>query len=433
MTPYEIIKKKRDGQALTKKEIEYFVSGYTKGEIPSYQMSALLMAIFFQQATKKETEYLTTSYVNSGKTLDFSSIKGPKIDKHSTGGVGDKVSLIVAPLVACLGVNIPMISGRGLGHTGGTLDKLESIPGFKVNLSIAQFKNQVKKIGVAIVSQSPELAPADGKIYALRDATATVESIPLVVASIMSKKLAEGIDGLVLDVKCGNGAFMEDINQAQKMAQALVATGKAHGCRTKAIISDMNQPLGRTVGNALEVKEAIQFLKGEKTEGDLEKVVLTLASHMLVLGKRFKHFDTAAKKAKKALHKGKGLAKMKELIQAQGGNPSVCDEVSLLDQAPCQMELKAHKKGYIQKMETRKIGALGVHMGAGRKKMGEDIDHTVGFEFFKKIGDKVKKGELLAIVHTKHKKESYLQKLRSYIKISSKKPKPPRIIKSKIP
>ncbi len=400
MNTFEIIKSKRDGHALSRREVEFFVENYVSGAIADYQMSALLMAIYFQGLNDEETNYLTSAYLDSGKTLEFSALEGVKIDKHSTGGVGDKVSLILAPLVASLGaVYIPMISGRGLGHTGGTLDKLETIPGFRTDLSIAQFKHQVGELGCAITSQSAELTPADGKIYALRDVTATVACIPLIVASIMSKKLAEGIDSLMLDVKSGNGAFMQDDTQAEQLAKALIKVGKAHGCETRAIITDMNQPLGRTVGNALEVKESIEFLRAEKQADDLKAVVFHLAAHMLLLAKRFDDFNSAYHAAESAVSSGKALDKFRALIAAQNGDPKVCDDLSLLVDAKYKFECKAERSGYISRIDTMGVGLLAVEIGAGRENLGDAIDPAVGLEFFKKIGNRVETGDTIALIH----------------------------------
>ncbi len=397
MNPYELIKKKRDGKALSKEEIKFLIDGYTKGKIPDYQISAFLMAVYFQGLNFEETNNLTSSMINSGKTFDLSVIPGYKVDKHSTGGVGDKVSLILAPLVAACGVVVPMVSGRGLGHTGGTLDKLESIPGFRTNLSYQEFITNLKKTGVAIIGQTKELTPADKKLYALRDVTATVDSIPLISASIMSKKIAEGIDGLVLDVKVGSGAFMPNLADAKKLAKTMIAIGKRMNKKVTAFITDMNQPLGRTMGNTLEVIESIEALKG-KAEKDLMELVFTLCEEMLIMSKKAKNKIRARKTIKAAIDNGKALKKFRELIKNQRGNEEVIHNYKLLPKAQYRIEVKSLKSGYIAKMDTQRIGILGIELGVGRKKIEDKIDPAVGIIFNKKIGDWTKKGESLAVL-----------------------------------
>jgi pyrimidine-nucleoside phosphorylase len=397
MNPYEIIGKKRDSKKLTKVEIEYFISGYTKGEIPDYHASALLMAIFLNGMDADETFHLTLSIMNSGKVLDLSSIPGIKVDKHSTGGVGDKVSLILAPLVASCGVKVPMLSGRGLGHTGGTLDKLESIPGFRTDLPLTKFVKILKDIGVCMIGQTKEIAPADRKLYALRDVTATVNCIPLIVSSIMSKKLAEGADAFVFDVKTGNGAFMQKPAEALLLAKNLIQITKRFNKKAVALITDMNEPLGEAVGNSIEVTEAIQALKG-KAPKDLMEVTLALGAHMLILGKIAKNPKEAENKLKRAINMGQAQVKFREIIQRQGGNPNVLYDYRLLPWAKHKLTVNSDKKGYVQSMNTMKIGLSAVKLGAGREKLDDKIDPGVGFLIRKKVGDFVNKDEALAVV-----------------------------------
>ncbi|MCX8014870.1 MAG: thymidine phosphorylase, partial [candidate division WOR-3 bacterium] len=394
MTVYEIILKKRSGQELTNDEIEFLVSGYTKNIIPDYQMSAFLMAVYFQGMTFDEITALTKAMIHSGKTFDLSSIPKPKIDKHSTGGVGDKVSLILAPLVASLGIAIPMVSGRSLGHTGGTLDKLESIPGFRTNLTEREFISQLKKIGVAMIGQTEELVPADKKIYALRDVTATVDSIPLIAASIMSKKLAEGIDGLVLDVKTGSGAFMRKERDAQKLAKMMIEIAKRMKKKVVALITNMEQPLGNMVGNALEVIESIECLKGNGPP-DLMQVTIELATEMLMMAHSTVKKQAAKNKIVYALKSGLALEKFREIIKAQGGDPRVIENYNLLLQPKCRVRVISPESGYLQKLDALTIGLLSVELGCGRKTIDDKIDYSAGFVFKKKIGDEVKKGEVL--------------------------------------
>ncbi|MEO0114559.1 MAG: thymidine phosphorylase [candidate division WOR-3 bacterium] len=399
MNVYEIIKKKRDGKSLSWEEINFLIEGYTNNKIPDYQFSAFLMAIYFQGMSFEETTNLTLAMMHSGKVFDLSSIPGVKIDKHSTGGVGDKVSLILAPLVAACGVTVPMVSGRGLGHTGGTLDKLESIPGFRTNLSYGEFLANLKNIGLAMIGQTEELAPADKKIYALRDVTATVDSIPLIAASIMSKKLAEGIDGLVLDVKTGSGAFMTRLADARRLAKTMIAIGKRMNKKVTAFITDMNQPLGKMVGNALEVIEAIEALKG-KGEKDLMTVVYALGEEMLLMSKKVKTKTAARKLLKGAIDNGGALRKFEDLVKSQGGDPKVIEDYSRLPSAKYQIEVKSDQSGYIAKIDTQRIGLLAVELGAGRKKISDKIDPAVGFIIHKKFGSYVKVGDILATILT---------------------------------
>jgi pyrimidine-nucleoside phosphorylase len=394
---YEIISKKRDKKKLTAEEIEYSVSGYTKGTIPDYQMSALLMAIFLNGMDAEETFYLTLYMMSSGKVLDLSSVPGVTVDKHSTGGVGDKVSLILAPLVASCGVKVPMISGRGLGYTGGTLDKLESIPGFRTDLSSRKFIKTLSEVGVCMVGQTKEIAPADRKMYALRDVTATVSSIPLIASSIMSKKLAEGADAFVFDVKVGNGAFMQKQTEAILLAKTLIQIAKGFNKKAVALLTDMNEPLGEGVGNSIEMVETIQALKG-KAPQDLMDVTMALSAHMLILGKKAKNFKEAEKKLKQAIATGQALVKFRQMIKNQGGNPKVLDDYRLLPWAKHKLIAQADKEGYVQSIDTMKIGLSAMKLGAGREKIDSKIDPGVGFLIKKKVGDLIRKDEPLAIV-----------------------------------
>jgi pyrimidine-nucleoside phosphorylase len=389
----DIIKKKRDGGILSREEIAFFVENYTKGEIPDYQASALLMAIYFRGMTSDETVALTEYMMKSGEVLDLTDIPGPKVDKHSTGGVGDKISLPLAPIVASLGVFVPMISGRALGHTGGTLDKLESIKGLTTAISPEKFKKQLLDIGVVMAGQTENLCPADKKLYALRDVTATVESIPLISASIMSKKLAEGIDGLVLDVKTGNGAFMAKYEDAKKLAQTMVEIGKGMGKKVKAFITNMNQPLGYKIGNALEVEETIEILKGKGPE-DVRELTYTLAAEMLIIAGKESTREEALKKVDEAVKSGKALKKWEELVEYQGGNLDYMysDEFTRTNYS---FELKANSDGYLYSYNTYEIGVAVSILGAGRSTKDDKIDHKVGIILHKKVGDEVKSGETI--------------------------------------
>jgi len=402
---YQIISKKRDRKKLTSEEIDYFVSGYTKGQIPDYQASAFLMAIFLNGMDQEETFHLTQSMLNSGKVLDLSSVRGVKVDKHSTGGVGDKVSLILAPLVASCGVKVPMISGRGLGHTGGTLDKLESIPGFRTDLSLKRFLTNLKEVGVCMIGQTNEIAPADKKLYALRDVTATVNCIPLIVSSIMSKKLAEGANAFVFDVKVGNGAFMQKQSEALLLAKTLIQIAKRFKKKAVALITDMNEPLGETVGNSLEVIEAIHALKG-KAPQDLMEVTMALCAHMLLLGKKTRNIKEAETKLNQAITSGKALQKFCEMIRRQGGNSKVVDDFGLLPWAKYRVLISSRREGYVQSIDTRKIGLCVVKLGAGREKMDSPIDPGVGMLIKKKVEDSVRKGEPLAVIYANNLKKA---------------------------
>lgn len=395
MNIVDLIIKKRNGGELTTDEINYFIKGVTDKSLPDYQISAMLMAIFFRSLSPQETADLTLAMVHSGTTLDLSEINGIKVDKHSTGGVADTTTLILAPLVASLGLKVIKMSGRGLGHSGGTIDKLESIPGYNTDLSTQQAIKQVNNIGLAIIGQTSDLTPADKYLYALRDVTGTVDSIPLIASSIMSKKLAGGSDAIVLDVKVGNGAFMQDITQARQLAKAMVEIGNSLNKKTVALITAMDRPLGNNIGNSLEVEEAINVLKG-KVKGRLKDVVLELGAHMLVLGKITNNLETARNMLNENIANGKGLDKFKELITAQDGDPHVCDDLSLLPQPTEKFTVTAKKSGIISQMDTAKIGRASVALGAGRTYKGEKIDLSAGIIMNKTVGDAVQQGDKIA-------------------------------------
>jgi pyrimidine-nucleoside phosphorylase len=394
----DIIRKKRDGLALRPDEIDAFVRGVTAGTWPDYQASALLMAIWLRGMTADETACLTRAMVHSGAQLDLSDLPGPKVDKHSTGGVGDKTSLVVAPLAAACGVVVPMMSGRGLGHSGGTLDKLEAIPGFRVDLTLHEFRAALRKVGCALIGQTQEIAPADKLLYALRDVTATVESIPLITASILSKKVAEGIAALELDVKCGRGAFMKSRADARALAEALVATGTRNGVRTEAIITAMDVPLGRAVGNALEVRECLATLRGEGPK-DLEQLSVTLAARMLVLGALAPDLAAAETTIRDALDSGRGLEKFRAIIAQQGGNPAVVDEPARLPSAPRQVVVRSDRAGYVTDIHAEVVGRATMLLGAGRNRVDDRIDPAVGAVILAHRGEHVRAGDGLAEVH----------------------------------
>jgi len=405
MRAYEIISKKRDGGSLSPEELKFFVSGFTKGEIPNYQMASLLMAIFLRGMDEEETYSLTLSMLRSGRTLDLSAIPGKKVDKHSTGGVGDKVSLVLAPAVAAAGAVVPMISGRGLGHTGGTLDKLESIPGFNTQLSIEEFKRNLSRIGVSIIGQTPELAPADAKIYALRDVTATVDSIPLIASSIMSKKLAADLDALILDVKVGRGAVFNQEELAFQLARAIIGVGSRMGKKVRALVTDMDQPLGRMVGNSLEMREAIEALRGEGPE-DLMEVTIALGAQMLILVQEAKEIEDAKNRLRGVIESGEALSKFREMVEAQGGDPRVIDDYRLFPQAKLRIEVKAESSGYIASLDARKVGWAVVALGGGRKDLSSQIDYSVGIELIRKRGEETKRGENLALIYASQEEEA---------------------------
>lgn len=399
MRLYDIIIKKRNGGELTKEEIQFFVNGYTGGSIPDYQAAALLMAIYFRGMSKKETANLTMAMVNSGETIDLSAIEGVKVDKHSTGGVGDKISLIVIPLAASLGIPVAKMSGRGLGHTGGTIDKLESIPGFRTELTREEFIYSVNKYKMAISGQSGNLVPADKKLYALRDVTATVDSIPLIASSIMSKKIASGADCIVLDVKAGSGAFMKSVEEACELARTMVEIGRSLNRKTIAIVTDMSQPLGHEVGNSNEIIEAIDVLKGKGPRDETE-VALTIASHMAVLGGAYEDFEKAQAELKEIIRSGKAIDKLKLLIQIQGGDPDVVDNTEKLPKAKYHIEVRAAKEGYVTSIDAERIGISAMLLGAGRKTKEDRIDYSAGISMKKKVGDKTYPGDILCVLHT---------------------------------
>lgn len=398
MDVYGIIARKRDGKKLRREEIDFLISDFTSGKIPDYQMSAVLMAVCINGMDEEETHFLTESMLHSGQILDLSFIDAPKIDKHSTGGVGDKVSLILAPLLASCGVVVPMISGRGLGHTGGTLDKLESIPGFKTSFPLEEFKEALKRIGVAIIGQTHEIAPADKKMYALRDVTATVESIPLIVGSIMSKKLASGCDGIVFDVKVGNGAFMRKLDDAERLAHALVSVARKMGRRAAAVFTSMDEPLGFAVGNALEVVECIECLKGESPR-DLWEVTEALGVQMLLMAEVSFDKEEARKMLRGKIANGEALEKFKEMVENQGGDSRAIDDYSKLREARFISQVEAERDGFLKGVDTLLVGQLCIKLGGGRRLISDQIDPAVGFIFEKKIGDRVERGEVIACVH----------------------------------
>ncbi|HYK23015.1 MAG TPA: thymidine phosphorylase [Pyrinomonadaceae bacterium] len=402
MRPQDVIRKKRDGVSLSREEIDFFVGGITSGRIADYQVSALLMAIYLNGMNHEEQQALTEAMLNSGNILDFSDIPKPKADKHSTGGVGDKTSIIIAPLVAACGVCVPMISGRGLGHTGGTLDKLESIPGYRVNLSATEFKQVLDHVGYAMAGQTSEIAPADKKMYALRDATATVEAIPLIVASIISKKGAAGLDAMIIDVKVGNGAFMREEARARDLAHALVSTGNSCGIKTRALLTDMNQPLGGAVGNSLEVQECIEILRGEANEAarPVLELSLELCAHMLVLANVDRDIEAARERLRKVLNSGEALECLRSNIAAQGGEPRVCDDPKkFLPLVKETVKVESPRSGFITRVDTTEIGHAIAAIGGGRVRIEDTVDPTVGFTSELKLGDQVGAGETIGIVY----------------------------------
>ncbi len=398
MRMYDIIRKKRDGEPLSEKEIQWFVNGYVKGEIPDYQMSALCMAIYFKGMTLEETTALTFAIRDSGDKLKFNNINGLRVDKHSTGGVGDKTSLVVTPIVATLGVKVAKMSGRGLGHTGGTVDKLEAIPGFRTDIPTEEFEEIVNRVGIAIVGQNATLAPADKLLYALRDVTATVDSLPLIVSSIMSKKLAADDDCVVLDVKTGSGSFMKTKEASRELAEWMVAIGKAAGKRMRALITDMDRPLGYAIGNSLEVIEAIETLKGNGPE-DLTELSVALASHMLVISDRGS-YEECEKNVRRVIESGEALMTFANMVEAQGGKKEWILNSELFPKAPYSMEVKAERDGYIAGVNTEGYGTASLLLGAGRNTMADKIDFSAGIRLVKKTGDKVSRGDTVAILYT---------------------------------
>jgi pyrimidine-nucleoside phosphorylase len=423
MRTVDLIHKKRDGGELTAEEISYLVENYNTGEIPDYQISAFLMAVYFAGMTDREVSALTDSIVRSGETVDLSSIPGVKVDKHSTGGVGDKTTLIVAPLAAACGVIVPKVTGRALGHTGGTLDKLESIPGLRTDLSLDEFRAQLKEIGIAFIGQSARVAPADGKLYSIRDVTATVESIPLIASSIMSKKLALGSDAMVLDVKVGAGAFMKRQTDARKLAQMMVGIGRRVDRRVQALITDMNQPLGYAVGNAVEVMEVSQVLHNEGPD-DLKRLSLELAARMVFLAKLVPTLDDARELALQRLADGSAFRKFSDVVKAQGGDPKSLDKFELLPNATGMREISSPRAGYVTAIDAEDIGSASGLMGAGRSTKEDKIDPAVGIILEAKIGDKVEAGSVLCrLYYTKEEGvEEAAEMVEDAFRISSQKP-----------
>lgn len=420
MQMYELILKKKAGQALTKEELNAMISGYTKGDIPDYQMSAFLMAVCFQGMTEQETTDLTLAMADSGDRLDLSAVLGMKVDKHSTGGVGDKTSLLLGPMVASLKIPVAKMSGRGLGHTGGTIDKLESIPGFCASITEEEFFQTVNTIGLSIMSQTKELAPADKKMYALRDVTGTVDSLALIASSIMSKKLAAGADVLVLDVKAGNGAFMKTKEEAFRLAEVMVNIGTRAGKKTYAVVTDMNQPLGYAVGNALEVKEAVQMLRGETTASDLLEDCLVLGSYMVYGAGAAKSPEQAKELLKETIKNGSAFKKLKQFVAAQGGDSNALEDLSLLPQAEIVEEVTAPEAGFLSAFDTQQLGMVSLILGGGRETKDAAIDPSVGFWLRKKLGDRVESGEALAVFYanSREKFEAAKQRFLSSVQIS---------------
>ena len=429
MTILDIIEKKRNKEELTKEEIEYFIERYTKGEVTDYQAAALIMAIFIQGMTHEETTNLTLAMANSGEVLELSKINSIIVDKHSTGGVGDKVSLVLLPLVASCGVVVAKMSGRGLGFTGGTVDKLESIPGYQTDIPINKFVENVENIGISMISQSLNLAPADKKIYALRDSIACVESIPLIASSIMSKKIASGAQKIVIDITVGNGAFMKTKKEAEKLAKEIIEIGKLANRETVCILTDMSQPLGFAVGNSLEVKEAIKALQGDWPE-DLKEVVLELGANMLVLAKKAKTIEEAKDILEQNIQNGKAYNKFVELVKNQGGDTSYILEPDNFEEAKYVESIYSNEDGYISKINAKEIGKLACYLGAGRVKKDDEIDKAVGIVLKKKVGDKVKKDDILAYIHANELKKlkEVKESLIKTIKISKEKIKMPSVI-----
>lgn len=423
MRVYDLILKKREGRELADSEIKFIVNGYTSGAIPDYQVAAFLMAAYFQGLNSRETAALTIAMANSGERIDLKGIPGIKVDKHSTGGVGDKTTLVLAPLVAAAGVPVAKMSGRGLGHTGGTIDKLESIPGLKVELEPENFVEQVRQVKMAVAAQTARLAPADKKLYALRDVTATVDSIPLIASSIMSKKIASGADAVVLDVKTGSGAFMRDIDSGQALAETMVAIGKKVGLKTVALVTDMEQPLGCAVGNALEVREAIETLKGEGPQ-DLEQLCLELGARMLLLAEKVNNVQEGKAQLVELYKKGAALSKFKDFVRAQGGNPLVVDDLSLLPQAPHCEKVKANTSGYVWEVRADGIAEAALALGAGRTTKDSQIDRAVGVILNKKRRDAVTRGEIIATLYARNK-ESAAEARELVMNAYSIKPKKP--------
>lgn len=433
MRMYDLIMKKRNGGELTKEEIRFFIEKYVTGEILDYQVSALMMAIYFQKMTEKETYELTMAMAESGDVLDLSDIKGIKVDKHSTGGVGDKTSLALTPMVAACGLTVAKMSGRGLGHTGGTIDKLESFPGFTTALTTERFRDNVNRIGIAIMGQTADLAPADKKLYALRDVTATVDNLSLIASSIMSKKLASGADAIMLDVKTGSGAFMKKEEDAFALAEEMVKIGRSAGRRMSALVTDMDQPLGRAVGNALEVIEAINTLQGKGPE-DFTELVYSLGSEMLLAGGKAQSTEEARQMLETVVRNGKALEKLEEFVKAQGGDAKAVRDTSLLPQAKASFEIPAPMEGYVSAIVCDEIGICCLMLGGGRETKESEIDLSVGFVIHKKVGDYVNLGESLATMYynDEEKAKAALERFQKAYSFSSEKPLPGKLIKGKL-
>ena len=430
MRAYDLILKKRENNELTQEEINYIIKGFTEGSIPDYQMSALAMAIYFNGMSDRETADLTMAMAESGDQIDLSKIKGIKVDKHSTGGVGDTTSLVLVPLVSAAGISVAKMSGRGLGHTGGTIDKLESIPGFKTEISMDDFIKNVNEIMAAIAGQTGNLTPADKQLYALRDVTATVDSIPLIASSIMSKKIAGGADGIVLDVKVGSGAFMKTIENARKLAEIMVSIGKKLNRDTVAVLTDMEQPLGQAVGNNLEVIEAIETLQG-KGPKDLEELCLTLGANMLKLAGKVKDYNKGYKLLEELLQNGKAFEQFKKLVKKQGGDVTYLDNPDKFKKSEYIYEIEAKKDGYLNQLKAIDIGLAAMLVGAGREKKGDKILNEVGVKVYNKYGEKVKKGQTIATLHYNKKDKNFeeaVEKLKQSFVIKKKAPKPRELI-----
>ncbi len=421
MTPVEIIRKKRDGQKLSRQEMEYLIKGYVDGKIPDYQMSAFLMSVYFNKMDFDETTVFTDIMLNSGIAVDLSSIPGIKVDKHSTGGVGDKVSLILAPMVAACGVPVPMISGRGLGHTGGTLDKLESIPGFKTTLSLQEYKTVIADIGLVMIGQTKEIAPADKKMYALRDVTGTVECIPLIAGSIMSKKLAEGIDALVLDIKTGRGAFMQSRENAIELAKTLIAIGNNFGKKTIGFLTDMSQPLGYAVGNWLEVVECVECMRG-KDVPDLMEVTYILSGAMVMLGGKAKSIEEGVAKCKETISSGAAYKKFLQMVERQGGDKSFIEDLTKYPKSKFSAEIKSKTVGYVENIDALEVGFAGIMIGAGRMQVDDVLDPKAGIIFNKKVNEPVNLNDTLAVIYADHKTklDAAAERLRQAIRIAAK-------------
>jgi pyrimidine-nucleoside phosphorylase len=437
MRPQEIIAAKRDDKALTDEQIGAFIDGVCDGSWADYQIAALLMAIFIQGLNRREQYSLTGAMLHSGEIMDLSDIDAPKADKHSTGGVGDKTSLLIAPMAAACGIAVPMISGRGLGHTGGTLDKLESIPGFDVNISFSKFKKVLKKCGLALAGQTLQIAPADKKLYALRDATATVPYIPLIVASIMSKKLSEGLDCLILDVKTGSGAFIQKYAESVKLAKALCETGKTFGVQTQALITEMNQPLGKYVGNSLEVYECLKILRVEIEDGMEPTLELSieLTAHMLLQCKISGSLDSARSAARRSIDSGAALVRFRQNIELQGGDPTVCDKPeTFFAKGLIKLPIVADGVGYIGEIDTFQVGRAVCDLGGGRVKAEDGVDHAVGYSSTVKLGDRIHKGDEIGVIYCRKKSqgEAVSEKLRNAYKISREIPRTTKLIRATV-